>query len=208
MKEFLGKKNVPIAMAALVAVIALAGGGMWVTSAVYLHRDDGSFVRTIAPALPAASVGSRKESYARFLGTRATGRLYMQSDDANEKGYAQPVTPEVEKNLFDRLVREAIIDEFAQEKSVSVSDDEVREVFSAYVQSASSSIPNVAEFLSKTFNWNEEQYRAKVVRPEMLEQKIMSTFSSSTEDQQILWEAYVNSRLEKPDVKVYLKFST
>lgn len=193
-------------MVGVVVFLALASAVTWLIYGVYVKRGDNVVIRAIAGWLPAARVGSRTISYAQFLDARDTIRIYFASKAAQQAGLAGPVTPEIEQNAFDRIIREAEDQELAEQRHVSVADEEVRTSFAELAAATSSTVPDVAGYLQDTFHWNEEQFRNKVVRPALLEQRLAETFSSSTADQSGMFEAYLVQRLEKPDVKKYLKF--
>lgn len=207
------QRKVVIGICIGIVVLALAGAGTAVAYDVYTKRGEDPVARAFAPYLPVAHVGSRTISDAQFLDARDTIAVYLKSQAAIDAGLAGPLTPDVEKSALDRLVREAIDDELASQRNVSVSDEDTRAAFAELTASTSSSIPDVATYLKQTFNWNEQQFRDNVIKPSLLEQKLADTFvsgSSTTStpqaDPATLFDAYVAQRLAQPDVKEYLKF--
>lgn len=205
MPKFLSKRSLVLILMALVLFVAVTVLTIWVSTSVYVQRSDSGVIRKIAFWLPAAKIGSHNITYGEFLTTRDTVRRYLNSSAAQDMALSQPVTAEVEKNALLRLIRERIVTDLAQEKGVVVSDEEVRNAFTTMVADTSSTIPNVAQYLSENFGWTEEEYRSKVIRPVLLEERVAETFSSST-DQSLKMEEYVSDRMAKPDVKIYLKF--
>lgn len=201
---------------ALFAIFALLVGFTgWLLYSVYMQRSEGAVVRAFAPVLPAAKVGSETIPYSEFLDTRDTLRVYLVSQPAKDSGLAQELTPELEKNSFDRLIRERIVNDIAAERNVSVSDEEIRTAFAELIVQTSSTIPNVAQYLDETFKWTEEEFRARVIRPSLLENKLAVSFSGATGTEATpeqmnqgfgLLEAEVQKREASPDVKTYLKF--
>jgi hypothetical protein len=153
-----------------------------------------------------AKIGNRTVSYAQFLDARDTLKVYFASSAAIQAGMTGPITTEIEKNAFDRIVRETEDQELAGQRHVSVTEDDVKKSFDELIASTSSTVPDVDKYLKETFNWNQSQFKDKVVRPAMLEQAIATSFSTSTDEQSALYEAYLTQRLTQPDVKIYLKF--
>ncbi len=205
MKQF--SKPFTIGMiAVLVLIIVIAGTFIWLSSAVYGQRDESRPVRILGSWLPVAKIGSKKISYGEFLENMDTVKVYLNSDAAKDAGMALSITPEVEKNSLDRMVREVIVQNMAKEKNVTVPEEEIRDSFANLVAMTSSTVPNVAQYLDDSFHWTEEQFRAKVIYPALLEEKLALTFSSSTEEQARLLEQEISKRLAGKDVKFYLKF--
>lgn len=204
----LTKKQTLIVMCAAVvlAIGALVATGL--IYAVYAQRSDHRIVRTLASSFPAARIGSYAVTYGDFLRSRDTLQIYMKSDAAQQSGFAQPITPDVEKSALDRLIRQEVFEELSGQKNIKISDDEVRAAFSTLILATSSTIPDVAQYLKDTFRWTEEDFRRYVMRPAILEERLAATFTSSTAEQPAAMEAYLRERLAKPDVKIYLKFGS
>jgi hypothetical protein len=197
---------------ASVVLIVLAAGTAFAYD-VYVKHDDNALVRSVASALPAARVGSHVISYKDFLDARDTIAVYLKSDAAQSAGLAGPLTPSVEKSALDRLIREAVDAQLAQERHVSVSDNETMGAFAQLTASTSSSIPNVGQYLKQTFNWDEQQFRDKVIRPSLLEQKLADTFAATgstsgatSTDGATAYDAYMQKRATDSDIIEYLKF--
>lgn len=186
--------------------MVLMVGATGLVYSVYLRRSDDPAVRRLAASFPAARLGSRFISYADFLRSRDTLRVYLRSEAAAREGYAQSLTPEIEKNALARLVRQAALEEVAAQRQVRVSDEEVSASFDQLIRSTSTTVPNIAQYLNETFQWTEKDFRDVVLRPALLEERLAATFASSTQDQRMATEAYLRNRLAKPDVKLYLQF--
>ena len=200
---------------AFVAFVLVAGGILLLLQSVYTKRADNAVIRVFAGALPAAKVGDEKISYKEFLTTRETLKVYLASQAAKDANLAQELTPELEKNGFQRMVREIIVNDIARERNVSVTDEDVRDAFTELVLTTSSTIPNVAQYLEETFHWTEEEFRARVIRPSLLETRLAMSFAGATEadatPEQIeagyaQFEQEVVKREAGDDVRIYLQF--
>lgn len=201
----LTKKQLAWIFGSFAVFILLIGSASAVLYGVYVKRSDSSLIRTLGASLPAARVGSYRISYGDFLRSRDTLRVYLASDAAKEAKLAGPMTPSVEKNALDRLVRDAAVVDMAQQKKVVVSDDEVNTEFGKLMLSASTTQSDVDQYLRQTFNWNQEQFRQYVMRPALTEQHLAQTLTTSTDQQQAAVETAIDARLAQPDVKYYLR---
>lgn len=180
-------------------------GAIAVSYFVYVQRSDAKIVRTLGGRLPVAKTATATITYADFLDARDTIRIYFASDAAKQQGVAQPVTTKVEKDALDRLVRQAVVEELAKEKNVGVKDEDVKTAFDQLVLSTSTTMPDVSKYLKETFGWTEDAFRTKVIRASLLEEKIISTYASSSQAAAAAYETEIQTRLAKPDVKYYLK---
>lgn len=200
------KSSLVVIVSILGAIILVALAVIWLAYAVYIQRSDAKAVRVLGSWLPAAKVGSKTISYGDFLNTRDTIKVYMKSEAAKGAGLSGPITAEVEKNALDRMIREIITKQLAENRKVSVSDEEVRASFAMLVQQTSSTMPDPAQYLVDTFHWTEDQFRNRVIRPALEEERVAQTYASTTQDQQTAFEGIMVERMKSSEVKVYLKF--
>ncbi len=203
------------AVALMILILGVLLGATGIVSAVYIQRSDASVVRVLAGWLPAARVGSDYIAYREFIASRDALRVYLASDAAKSAGLSGPVNAMVEKNALERLTREVAAQEIAAERKVSVSDEDIAVAFADLLAKTSSTVPNVGEYLQTTFHWSEEQFRARVIRPALLEEKLAATFPAKESSPEngvepypgfVELEKYLQERLAKPDVKTYLRF--
>ena len=203
----ISKKALSLLIAS-VAVLAMVGTTGFVVYQVYFKVSENGPGRAIASSLdlPAARVGGMKISYADYADTMDAVRKFINSEAGKQVGSNMPPENELKKNVLDRLVRQAVVQEYAGQHNITVADDDVRKVFADVVRSAaSSSIPDVAQYLYKNYGWNEEQFRVKVLRPALLEQKVTVELSKAKEGDANAFETYLAERLAKPDVATYIQ---
>ncbi|MBP9864726.1 SurA N-terminal domain-containing protein [Patescibacteria group bacterium] len=200
------KSRIMPIVSVLGAVILVAGAVIWMAYAVYIQRSDAKIVRTLGSWLPAAQVGPKTIRYGEFLDTRDTIRIYLSSEAAKGAGLAGPLTSEVEKNALDRMIREQITLQLAENRKVTVTDEEVRAAFASLIQQTSSTMPDPAQYLTDTFHWTEDQFRNRVIRPALEEERVAQTYASTTQEQQTAFESIMAERIKSSDVKTYLKF--
>lgn len=202
------EKNIRRGLIALGAVALIAIAGSWLAYSVYIARSDQSIVRRVGAFLPVARVGSRVITYGEFVHARDALKAYVASAAIAQGVSPQPLTPDIEEGAYKRLLREAVVAEVSAEKGIAISDDDVNAAYNGLLTMTSSTPDALAQFIKKTFNWSEAEFRAEMLRPQLFEERVSTTLtdSTSTRDRDVAVTAYVDTRLAKPDVKEYLHF--
>ncbi|MFH1078177.1 MAG: SurA N-terminal domain-containing protein [Patescibacteria group bacterium] len=202
------KTMIIVGVAVAVVLIAVLGLGVAVSSAVFASRSDSGLIRGLSSILPipAAKVGSRTVLYRDFLKTCDTVKAFIASDAAKEQGLNVPFDATLEKNAFEKLIRQAAIEEFAAETGIEVTDAELRAFFTDVVAAASSTTPDVGVYLLENFGWNEEDFRQNVLKPALLEQRVGTKLTEEAEGDTMAFTAWLEERLAKPDVVRYVRF--
>ncbi len=185
-----------------IGIATLVGVGY----AVYFKRSDAGYARVLGGWMPAARIGNSFVSYSSFLASRDTMKNYLQSPLAKKQNMDPTLTPDLEKASLQRLMSEKVIQELAKQKKVIVPDADIRGSFAEMIAMSSSTIPNVAEYLKQTFNWNEDQYRENIVKPAILEERVLATMASDTQMQYTLMKATMSQQMAEPNAKIFLKF--
>jgi hypothetical protein len=207
MEQQKNAQKVTYITAGLAAFVLIAWGVSWLIMAVYVSRDDRGVVRRMAGWFPIGKVGSHTVRYSEYLRARDAIKNFLNSRAVQEAGGAgQELTPEIENSAYERLLREAASRDLAAEKKITVTNEEVKATYDGFVEQASSTVPDVKQYIQDTFNWTVEEYQAAVVRPQTLDDKLAATFASGTEGYDQL-NAFFQERLQKPDVKRYFKFN-
>lgn len=206
MKDKQNLQNAKKLTAGLAAVTVVALAASWLVMAVYVKRDDRGAVRRLAGWFPIGKVGSQTVRYGQFLTARDAIKNFLKSKAVQDAGGAgQQLTPQIEQSAYERLLREAASRDLAAEKKITVSEDEVKGTYDRFVEQASSTVPDVKQYIKDTFDWTVEQYQQVVVRPQTMDDKLAATFATGTDGYNQLNE-YFSTRLTKTDVKRYLKF--
>lgn len=203
------KSKLIILFVALGAVIILAAAGSLLTYEVYFKVNDSSIVRSVAGlfSLPAAKIGTHQVTYAKFLMTRDAVKRFVNSEAGKQVGATMPPDLVLNKNILDRLVRQEMVQEIADQKKIAVTDDEVKAIFADVVKAAASSTtPDVAQYLWNNYGWNEDNFRQEVLKPALLEQKLANEMAKEKQGDQNALETELTARAQKPDVVFYLKF--
>ncbi|MBU1032923.1 MAG: SurA N-terminal domain-containing protein [Patescibacteria group bacterium] len=192
----------------LLVVLILVGVAASFSWAVFVKRSDSQVVRSISNILPvpAAKLGDESILYSEFLKTRDTLAIFLESEAANEQQLAEEMNVDLEKNVLEKLLNEAALDELAEEKGIEVSEEDLRSFFADVVTAASTTTPDVGLYLLESFGWSEEDFRQNVLRPAILEQQLSIALAGESQGDPNALGAYLIERLERNDVVRYLRF--
>ncbi len=193
---------------AIVVILALLGSAVAGGWALFIKHSDGRLIRNVANTLPipAASLGSHRILYRDFLHTRDTLKTFLASPAAKAQNLSAPFDQSMEKNILEKLLSQAALEELAQQKKITVSDEQLRSAFADVVSAASSTTPDVGVYLLQNFGWNEEDFRQQVLRPALLEQQLGAEMAKEKAGDENALNIYLEQRLKEKDVVRYLKF--
>lgn len=192
----------------LVCVLALLVALVGIGRAIFIQHSDGSSIRWISNALPipAARIGSRSILYRDYLKQHDALKHFLASPAAKSQQLNLTLNGDLEKNILEKLMAQEIMEELAVQKSVTITDADVRASFSQVVAMASSTTPDVSVYLAENFGWNEEDFRQYVIRPALLEERLAKIEADEHQGDQSALSAYMDERLKSKDAVRYLKF--
>ena len=98
------------------------------------------------------------------------------------------------------------LEEIAEQKKVSVTDDELRQYYSEVLASTSSTTQDPSQYLLDNFGWDEEDFRQNVLRPALIEQKLTLAFGEENATDTDALNRAVAARMEQKDVVRYVRF--
>lgn len=176
--------------------------------AVFVNKSESRSVRAVSDVLPvpAARLGARWILYRDYLRARDTLRAFLASPAAREINIQAPLNADLEKNVLERLLTKAALEEFAAQKNISVTEAELRRAFSEALVASSSTAPDVSVYLLETYGWNEEDFRQEVIRPAVLEEKLVEKLKAEGEGDEGALGKYLSQRLQEKNVVRYLRF--
>ncbi|MDF1496540.1 MAG: SurA N-terminal domain-containing protein [Patescibacteria group bacterium] len=200
------QKIIAISAALLLVIILTVSAGLAMND-IYTKQSESSSARFVSKAfsLPAANVNGKSIKYDRFLQTRDAVRKFINSDAGKDVGATMPPEKELNENILEQLIRQKLVESLAEEKGISVSNDEVSETFNEVAaQAASTTESTITEYLQDNYGWNEQNFRDYVLKPALLEQKVASEVG--TEADPYAMENLLLANRQKPEVVVYLRF--
>lgn len=204
------KKGSPLFVIIIVVIVllGLAGGTAAMAYDIFVRRSDDGVARALANALPipAAKVGSRTILYRSFLSDRDVVKKFIASPAAAAQNMSAPFDAKMEQSVYDKLLAEAVVDELADQQKLTVSDDEVQKYYDEVVTAASSTTPDMSAYLRDNFGWTEQDFRARVLKPAILQDKLGQKMMDDAQGDQSALATAVEKRLAEKDVVKYLKF--
>jgi len=189
----------------LILLLGTLATGAWM---IYIKHSDAGFIRALANRfpIPAARVGSRTIYYRDYLHTHDTLKTFLASPAAKAQNLQVPLDESLEKNILEKLVNEAALEELADQKHVTVTDEQLREYFSQVISSVSSTTPDVGVYLLQNFGWNEEDFRQQVLKESLLEQQLGEEMAKENNGDTQALANYMDKRLQQKDIVRYLRF--
>lgn len=143
----------------LIGIYRLMWGGMFpMLFAAFFH-------------LPAAKISETYIPYARFQEDITTLGFFFQYQRSKNPEFPMPSLGEVRTDVLTRLMRNAVVEKFAQEHGIVVSSEDVQQA-SASIFAEMGDEENAKAVLKETYNWSREEYQERVLVPLLLEQKI------------------------------------
>ena len=203
-----GSKKMGAVVTAIVLLLVIVGGVAGVMWEVTVKHASGAAIRKISELLPipAARVGGKTILYREYLKSRDTLITFLNSDAAKTQGINTKLDTDMEKNVLEKLVNQAALEELAEQKKITVNDEELRAFFADVVAAASTTTPDVGVYLLKNFGWDEENFRQEVLKPALLEQHVGIALAQEKQGDPNALQTYMTDRLSKPDVVRYLRF--
>ncbi len=200
-------KKIAVIISALVLVSAVAIFITYNIYGIYAKQTDGYSARIMAKtfALPAAYVGNRSVTYTRFLETRDAVERFINSEAGQDVGATMPSENELGQNIMEQLIRQKMVEEFAEKNQVTVSKEEIDQIFEQIVaEAAAQNTTDIAKYLLDNYGWSEQDFRDNVLKPAVMEQKVSAAMAEGG-DMYALENELINRR-QSEDVVVYLKF--
>lgn len=203
------KKNTALVViiVVLLVVLGLVGGSAVMAYEMFVKRADNAVVRSVANALPIpmARVGSKAILYRTFIANRDVVKKFLASPAAAAQQMNAVYDDKVEQSIIDKLMVEAIVEEMAAQKNLTVSSDEINKTFDEVVAAASSTTPDMSAYLRDNFGWTEEDFRQNVLRPAMLQDKVGTKLMEESGGDELAFQKAVEKRLTDSDVVNFLK---
>lgn len=173
----------------------------------YRQHWDGRIVQNVAEKLPvpAARVGSEKVLLRSYFADVASLSTYLVSDEVKQLGVTSTVGVSEKRQVFERLIREAAVQELAKARSIRVTEEELNTAIEQEF-SVTSDQKGFEEYLQKTFGWSFDSFKQRLAEPILLERKVSASYSADHPGDDGAFEAYIQNRIRKDDVVRYLSF--
>jgi hypothetical protein len=197
-----------IILVVVLVLLGVLGGTAALGWEIYVKRSESPMIRKITEMLPipAARLGSRVVLYRDFVHSRDTLRKFLASPAAKDEGLNVAFDETLEQNALEKLLVQQALEEIAEQKKVSVTDDELRQYYSEVLATTSSTTQDPSQYLLDNFGWDEEDFRQNVLRPALIEQKLTLAFGEENATDTDALNRAVAARMEQKDVVRYVRF--
>lgn len=158
-------------------VIVIVAGLIVEIVGVYKYNFDNKISNVVVKIipLPAAKINGQIIWLADYLSdVKTLTRFY--SKQASSNGAAMPLANEIKLNVLDRLKRNIILEQLAKEKKVTTSEADLAAEVTKVVEQAGSE-EKVKEILKDLYGWQISDFKEKVLRPYLLQQKIQEALN-------------------------------
>lgn len=184
----------------LVFFVSLFGYG------IYRYHWQGSFTYALSAAVPypAVLVDWEAVRYRTYLDELRTLERYWDKQRDNSNVFVGiPNTNEIRERLVKKLVEEKIVQIWARQNNVAVSEEDIDREWQR-VQNREIGSTEVQAFLDSNYGWSAAKFKARVLAPFLLQQKVKMTLAAerSGEDKKLAdraEEVYVLASKPKAD---------
>jgi len=191
-----------------VLIVVLGAASVW-TYGIFMRQWDAPFVRQVAAAVhfPAARVGSRWIPYTDYLHNLDAERSYLAGPAAKAQGLPGEPTTEMKKEILERLIRIAVVEDMAKEQSLDMKQSDIDSAFDTLMARAGTSTTpgEIDAFLKDEFGWNRDEFKQNVLRPALLESGLKQKKGSDQAAQDALGQEILD-RMDRSDVGRFLRF--
>jgi len=171
------KKNKPVyfyagigLLAALLIVIIGIVGMVAYRSEKKFADDKFSLGVAKMIGLPAGFVNGNRIGYVEFIED-------LQAVKESYKGATADQTPsekEMRQNVWDMLVKNSVVRKEASKNNVVITDQDVNDEYDSLVKNVGSE-EETETLIKNNYNWNKTQFKDRVLRPYVLQQKLASS---------------------------------
>ncbi len=156
-----------------IVVLVVAGLGVF-TFGIYKLGWSGPATDAVLHAVPypAALVNNNIIKYSEFTDDIKTLTRFYSKIGAQQPDMAQPTEAEIRKNVMDRLVQNEVLKEAAVKYNLTVTDQEVNDEFDKLASQRGPGSGSISDEIMDLYGWSVDQFKAKVLRPYLLQQKL------------------------------------
>lgn len=131
-------------------------------------------ITKIAP-YPAAFVNWRMVRYSDYVDDLETLKTFFASQ-GEDLGAAVPDDKEMKKQALDRLVKNELSYQLAKKYGIKISDEDLEKEIQNIVDQ-SESRESIEQILEQQYGWGIEEFKEKVLRPFLVQQKLQEAIS-------------------------------
>lgn len=193
----------------IIIALLLTALGVWLYSSVYIQKSDQPAVQRIADVLrlPAAKVGDQTVTYTDYMTHLKAQAVFLKGPTAISQGVARDIGTEDKVQAYERAIRIASMNYFAEKEGIVVTSLDVDRTFQDLIARAgtSTNADDIRQFLQDEFGWDEEQFKTFVVRPALIEDTLKQNRMLENQDA-LSFDDELADLLNGEETKRYLNF--
>jgi len=163
-------KSFYLGIIAAAAIIILALVAFFAYRAIYQLSTDDLTVKVVkAIHLPAGFVASSAISYKNFVEDVKAVSLFYEANAQN--GATAPTLAEIRKSVWDRLVKNKILEKVARANKIEVTAKEIDDEFGKFVTEVGSEA-KATEMIKNNYGWSVAQFKEKIIKFYLLQTKL------------------------------------
>ncbi len=170
---------IAVSVIVILVVLMLIGGGYWLVYVTGSNSAPVSAVKNVLP-LPAGQVNGKFVSLKTYETRVAATENFYKKQEELQLGLTDqtPTGAEIKQQEFDRLVEEAIVNAYAKEQGVAVTDQDVNEYFDQNIlPQAKGGIDEVNTTLKDLYNWSVDDFKREILREAVLRNTLQEKLS-------------------------------
>lgn len=156
----------------------------------YKYEWDNEFANKLIKIipLPVAVVNWKPLAYYSYREDFKTLIGFYEKQKSAQAEFNMPDSLEIKKNILDRMIKNELAEQIAKEKyNISVNRQEINQEFEKIIEESGSQ-DEVEKVLKEIYGWSSEQFKEKVLKPFLLQQKLQEAVAK---------DASLNSNKEK-----------
>ncbi|MEK9158719.1 MAG: peptidylprolyl isomerase [Patescibacteria group bacterium] len=143
-----------------------------------LNMDKTTLFIANALGLPAGFVNGDRVLYSDFAeDVPAVKRFYESQKDKNPEAVV-PSEEEIKKSVWDRLVKQAVMEKLADQNNLRVTSKEIDDEYGKFVESVGSA-EKATQTVSDSYGWTAEQFKERIIKQFLLQEKVASATSTT-----------------------------
>lgn len=161
-------------------LIVLLGGYLYIRNGVHQLSESNTIVTSARMLrIPVAEINGTKVLYADYVKDMQTLRNFYISEGVTPP----PTDEEISNQVLARLLANVLISDIAKELDVTLTEEDITEAREAMLSQFPDEATLVSE-IEQRYGWTSlEEYIDEVVRPALLEQKVMETYTANHTDE-------------------------
>lgn len=172
-------KTMAIGAIAGIAILGAATVGVIIFGVYKLGWENkaASVVTHVIP-VPIATVNGTTITYARYLDDVATVRRFFERQQGTnpELAAAMPSEEDLAKGVMDRLIATEILEQEATKHKITATEEDLEAEYQKFL--AGEGDANAANQILDLYGWTVDQFKAKVMRPYILQSKLAEALNN------------------------------